>query len=194
MGVNVLTWNIETQTYDLPDWHRRQLNKKLVEEYPFLLPRMLSTDTISDDYDYQYTLFDDIPSGWREEFGIEMCEEIKKVLEKYDMLKDYRIFQIKEKFGELRVYGNWGNEEFDSVIKKYTDYSKIICYRCGDRANFYDMYKTGCPICHHCAEELDKQNHLCLDLLIPIDFYLEELKQNKSLKQICKEHKERRKD
>ena len=83
MGVNVLTWNIETQTYDLPDWHRRQLNKKLVEEYPFLLPRMLSTDTISDDYDYQYTLFDDIPSGWREEFGIEMCEEIKKVLEKY---------------------------------------------------------------------------------------------------------------
>lgn len=190
----MLTCDNNAQIYNLSDWNRRQLNKKLVEEYPFLLPRMLSTDTISDDYDYQYTLLDDIPSGWREEFGIEMCEEMKKVLEKYNMLKDYRIFQLKEKFGELRIYGNWGNEEFDAVIKKYTDYSKTVCYRCGNRAVFYDMYKTGCPICHHCAEKLDKQNHLCLDLLIPIDFYLEELKQNKNLKQICKEHKERRKD
>ena len=116
----MLTWNVETQTYDLPDWHRRQLNKKLVEEYPFLLPRILSTDTISDDYDYQYTLFDDIPPGWREEFGIEMCEEMKKVLEKYNMLKKNVEQKIHDLLATLRIYINadGGDVEFVSYKNK----------------------------------------------------------------------------
>ena len=30
-------------------------NKRLVEEYPFLIPRNLFTDEIPDNYDYTYT-------------------------------------------------------------------------------------------------------------------------------------------
>lgn len=187
----MLTWDVETQTYNLPDWHRRQLNKKLLQDYPFLLPRLLTTGNIPDDYDYQYTLLDDIPSGWQEEFGIEMCEEMKKVLEKYDMLKDYRIFQIKEKFGELRIYGNWGNEEFDAVIKKYTDYSKIVCYRCGDKATHFDLLWRLCPVCSSCIDELQKDfENVDKSEFIPITFFNEGIEAGKGAKQIYEEYRE----
>lgn len=59
----LMTWDVEKQVYNVSDWAVRQSNKKLVEEYPFLLPRELSTDTISNSYDYQYTLLDDMPIG-----------------------------------------------------------------------------------------------------------------------------------
>lgn len=190
MGVNVLTCDNNAQIYNLSDWNRRQLNKKLVEDYPFLLPRILSTDTISDDYDYQYTLFDDIPSGWREDFGVEMCEEMKKVLEKYNMLKNYRIFQIKEKFGELRIYGNWGNEEFDAVIKKYTDYSKTICYRCGNMATHFDLLWRLCPVCSNCIDELQKSFETVDNAeFIPFTFFNEGIKAGKGAKQIYEEYR-----
>lgn len=175
----MLTWDVG-----------RQLNKKLVEDYPFLLPRSLTTDKISDSYDYQYTLLEDIPIGWREKFGIELCEKMKKVLEKYNMLKDYRILQIKEKFGELRIHGNWSNEEFDAVIEKYIEYSRIICYRCGDKATHFDLLWRLCPVCSSCIDELQKEFETVDNTeFIPITFFNEGIEAGKGAKQIYEEYR-----
>ena len=74
-------------------------NKELIEKYPFLLPRNVWTGKVSEDYDYSYTLLDDMPEGWKNCFGEIMCEIIKDALVKNNYLEKYRISQIKEKYG-----------------------------------------------------------------------------------------------
>ena len=110
-------------------------NKKIIKEFPFLLPKNRFNGRVSYDYDYTYTELDDMPEGWRNTFGIEMCEKIKKCLLKADYLNKYRITQIKEKWGTLRWYDNGVpssiSDEFDSIIRYYEDKSMLVCIHCG---------------------------------------------------------------
>ena len=110
-------------------------NKKLIKEFPFLLPKNRFNGRVSYDYDYTYTELDDMPEGWRNTFGIEMCEKIKKCLLKADYLNKYRITQIKEKWGTLRWY-DMGvpisiSEEYYNIINYYEDKSMLVCLDCG---------------------------------------------------------------
>ena len=86
------------------DYTRDQLkNWILVNKYPFLMPKYWNPETmqyeIDEDYKYNFTLLDEMPDGWRRAFGEMMCEEIYTALVECDGLDDYRIEQIKEKFG-----------------------------------------------------------------------------------------------
>lgn len=112
----------------------RRRNKRLCERYPFLIPRNDFTDKISFfDKRYSYTLADDFPKGWWKSFGIMLCEELREDLIKHNFLYEYRIVQIKEKFGELRIYDNGvptGSKAWD-IIRKYTHLSSNICISCG---------------------------------------------------------------
>lgn len=74
-------------------------NKELIKKHPYLLPKYLWTDEPIEDYDYSFTLLDDMPDGWRKAFGEQMCDEITAVLKRYNFLNDYRIIEIKEKYG-----------------------------------------------------------------------------------------------
>ena len=76
----------------------KEQNKKLVEEYPFLLPRNVFSDEIDEDYDYEFTWLDEMPDIWRIKFSEQMLKELKEILIEGDYLYDYRICQIKEKF------------------------------------------------------------------------------------------------
>ena len=40
-----------------------EYNKKLIERYPWLLPRNVWSDEVPEDYDYSYTKFDEIPDN-----------------------------------------------------------------------------------------------------------------------------------
>lgn len=66
-----------------------------------------------------YTELDAMPKGWRKCFGIQMCKEIKASLKRHNCLKEYRITQIKEKFGGLRWYNAAAPEEVYKIIQKY---------------------------------------------------------------------------
>ena len=102
----------------------KEENKKLIEEYPFLLPYYYK-DKI-DEYDYEYTLLDDMPQGWKKAFGKLICEDIKAQLIKEDALDEYQILEIKEKYGELRWYDN-GSEEIQDIIDNYSHISRHVC-------------------------------------------------------------------
>ena len=144
-------------------------NRELVERYPFLTPRYAWSGKIIEDYDYSFTMLDDMPDGWRTAFGEQMCEEIRDVLVKLGKLNDYRVLQIKEKFGQLRWYNDSYCKELEDVIDKYTALSERTCIVCGKPAEFVS---TGwiSPWCGECADKF------CRCGTIPIDaFYKEDL-------------------
>ena len=83
-------------------------NTELVERYPFLALRNAWTGNIIEDYDPERdgTYLDEMPQGWKIAFGEQMCEELRNELLRWDCLNDYRILQVKEKYGTLCWYDN----------------------------------------------------------------------------------------
>lgn len=128
-------------------------NKELVKRYPFLLPRNVWTDKIPEDYDYSYTLFDEVPTMWRKKFGKQMLEELREILVEGNYLKKYRILQIKEKFATLRIYsGAIPASIYDKYYaweNKYSDLSESTCFFCGaDSEDFTSGWIL--PACKEC--------------------------------------------
>ena len=128
--------------------------KRICKRYPFLIIRNWKTD---EPIEYPYTYLDDMPYGWKRAFGIQMCEEIRKVLIKGNYLYDYRIAQIKEKFGTLRWYDEGAPDsiykEIQDIIYKYEEISAHTCITCGKSAI---KISTGwiSPFCDKCAGKL----------------------------------------
>jgi hypothetical protein len=62
-----------------------------------------------------------------------MCEEIKQELVRCNYLNEYRILQIKEKYGELRWYDNGTpiDCKVPEIIDNYSMLSQNICIICG---------------------------------------------------------------
>lgn len=161
-------------------------NKKLIEEFPFLKPYNRWTGKTRDDYDYSYTEYDsaEISDAWKEKLLMKMFKEIKKQLieEEKDMPTDkkklqdmarwygqtqyidklhlWKITQIKEKFGALRVYSNFESPGIIKIINKYSKLSEKTCYMCGAKAT---KVSTGyiLPYCDKCAE---KSMYKCIDI------------------------------
>ena len=129
-------------------------NKQLCETYPFLLPRNRWTDEVAEDFDYSYTELDSMPDGWRKAFGLQMCEELKQELIRINKIDEFRIVQIKEKFGELRFYTNWTTDEIEAIINKYTKLSRKTCIVCGKPAT---VITTGwiSPFCNDCIKDIN---------------------------------------
>lgn len=126
------------KTYEIlgSNYTEKQLdNWILVGKYPFLLPTYWNRDSmqykVDEDYTYTYTELDAMPDGWRKAFGEMMCEEIYDALVKCGGLDDYRIEQIKEKFGRLRWYDYPSYKEVSEIIDKYSVLSENICIACG---------------------------------------------------------------
>jgi hypothetical protein len=64
--------------------------------------------------------------GW---FNIihSMCHAIENHLKRMDSRPDYEFFQIKEKFGALRVYDNGHDEYIKGVIRMAENMSSVTC-------------------------------------------------------------------
>ena len=160
----------------------KQKNRELCERYPFLIPwnrwsGVLITEAENGgfypgdpetkvEYDWEFTELDSMPTGWRKAFGEQMCEEIRQALIEDDDLDRWRIVQLKEKYGSLRLYDNGykPGSRVPEIIDKYSRMSERICVRCGKPAT---RITTGwiCPYCDEC----------CLDgRSVPIDEWFKE--------------------
>lgn len=131
-------------------------NEELCNKFPWLCPYNVITRDLPRTYNYEYTWLNDMPEGWRKAFGLEMCEEIQKVLEKANFVDEYQVLQIKEKWGYLHWYEGGIPEkikdEYRAIINKYEKLSERTCIKCGAPAT-----KISCgwisPWCDKCAEE-----------------------------------------
>lgn len=144
----------------------RAENKRLIEEYPFLMPRNRWTDKVPDDYNYEYTELDSMPDGWRKAFGEQMCKELKEELIRVNYLDDYRISQIKEKYGTLRWYDFGNTKEGYEIIHKYEGLSAQTCIHCGKPAKWMTTDWIS-PFCDDCINTFEDSEYV-----IPIDEYL----------------------
>ena len=127
-------------------------NYYLVKKYPFLRPSQgYGTDMEwwkpGYHYHYEETWLDDMPSGWRKAFGLQMCQEIQDVIDR-DHITDYSVSQVKEKFGYLCWYDNGGNRAIQDIISKYEKISTQTCMFCGRPAE----YVTRGWIGYYCGE------------------------------------------
>ena len=65
--------------------------------------------------------------------------------------KRFQIGQIKEKFGGLRLYYDYGNSRVDAIVRSAEDKSFTLCEACGspgtlrERCGWYHTY------CEHCG-------------------------------------------
>lgn len=141
-------------------------NIKLIIKYPFLKPiqwvgvkdilRDIFTLRFSelkhDIYLYDYTMLDLLPEGWRKTFGLQMCEDIKKALIKNNALHKWRIIELKEKWGMLRLYGTDSYLELEEVLDYYEDLSMCYCINCGKPVRYVTMGYTE-YVCRECFEK-----------------------------------------
>ena len=132
-------------------------NKRLCKRYPFLILRDWKDNPITT---YPITELDYMPEGWRCAFGTQMCEEIRKILIKGNYLNDYRIAQIKEKFGGLRWYDEGAPasiyRELQDIIDKYEELSYCTCICCGRPATKISQGWIN-PFCDRCAGKLNER-------------------------------------
>lgn len=144
------------------------LNKQLIDLFPFMRPRDdwsgkdLTTDP---NFDWTWTLINEIPNGWRKAFGWDLVCEIAATLSEEEKEKYYPV-QIKEKFGELRWYSNLYDDRIDKIVNKYSLMSAKICIKCGKPAKFISKGWI-CPWCEDCAG----QNH---NNCVPIEKWFSE--------------------
>ena len=102
-----------------------------------------------------YNEWEAVEPGWNKAFGKQFLKELKQQLIKDKMLYKWRITDIKEKWGRLQLYCNYGSKELYQIIHKYERLSWDYCIRCGKPT---EVISTGwiSPYCKECAEK----NHL----------------------------------
>lgn len=80
----------------------------------------------------------------------ETFDNINKVVKK-NKLNDFRVTQVKEKFGGLRIYWFDANDEIEKIIDRAEKKSMNICEVCskkGERRNLNGWYKVLCGECY----------------------------------------------
>lgn len=126
-------------------------NKRLIKKYYFVAPRNVWTDQIPKDYDYTYINWGWC-KGWDKTFGMMYLEELGKAI-KDNNIKNFRILEQKEKYGEARNYVNCYTDEIDNIINKYEHISRNVCMYCGCETPTIDDGWIQ-PICFDCYEKL----------------------------------------
>ena len=119
-------------------------NKALIKKFPFM---KIDNDDTSTYADFFY-------SGWWNNFGLKFCEEINNKLIELEKKEDYKyndfkIMEVKEKYGMLRIYAYCCPIEIAEIFHKYEEISGKICVHCGGPADpvksIYDL-----PLCNKC--------------------------------------------
>lgn len=104
-----------------------------------------------------YTEWDNMRAleGWYKAFGDELLTRMAYQIKKDGMWRTFRITDIKEKYGSLRIYTGPASREMFDLLNKYDDISFHTCIYCGKPATKL----TGgyiIPLCDECyAKQYD---------------------------------------
>ena len=121
-------------------------SSELIKKYPWL--------KVSKD-ETQHSWADLIPKGWRVAFGDFFFEDLDEALKTAypdGIPEDFRIMDLKEKWGKLTVYLTSEPEVVSDVLWKYEYISSFVCIICGAPYPFAQMTYDGwvMPQCERC--------------------------------------------
>lgn len=137
---------------------RKLYLEKMKKQYPFLRNKRYS----------DWIIYDDMPRGWQKAFGELLLKDLRDILKKEGSQNEYHIFQIKEKFGQLRWYDN-GSSKIQDLIGKYSYLSENVCINCGQfPVKMTSIYGWLSPYCKKCYNKI-KKNHKNLEEYDDID-------------------------
>ena len=142
---------------------KKRINNFIIcMKYPFFWPRNVCTGKKCSGF-FSFTELDHIPEGWYKAFGLQMAKEIQECLNKLPKYKrkQYRITQIKEKYGSLVIYTYCTFWELDQIIQKYTKISEKTCVSCGKPAKWISLGYI-LPYCDDCKIKEIKYKKLYL--------------------------------
>lgn len=114
--------------------------ESLTQEYPFL----------KDETGFNF--IDDIPDGWINVVK-DFLPELKKRLIEINFLEDYKLLQVKEKFGFIRWYDNCTDDKIISLIQELEHKTEKTCIICGDKAKYISLGYIS-PYCGECKEHI----------------------------------------
>lgn len=105
--------------------NRLEQDKYLIELYPWLYPYPNDNST----------LLDALPSGWKD-LILDLCAELKELLDKHDLTDKYRVAEAKEKWFMLRWYdyltdGSDMPQDVVDLVMRYEEQSQYVCMLCG---------------------------------------------------------------
>lgn len=128
--------------------------KEWISKYPFLMIKSW-TNTEEDESCW----LDCMPEGWVKAFGKQMCDDLMMALGDYT--DEWTIVEVKEKYGELRIYdAGCPSDIYDDVqriIDKYSYISRFVCKDCGSMdARMYDDGWMS-PFCEECFTKQMKE-------------------------------------
>lgn len=126
----------------------KRYNKSLCNKYPFLTPTSYRLD--DDEDGYVYTTLDGMELGWRNTFGMEMCNDISEKLRSEGIdERDYSIYYIGSCDGQIEIKDNMpDNNGIRDIINKYILLSNSVCIRCGSEAT--KRNEDNLPVCDNC--------------------------------------------
>lgn len=109
-----------------------KMNKALCKKYPFLIPCDWMGHSMEEDEDWNYafTWRDDVPFGWLHLFDL-MCEELLFAIKDTPYFEIFGFDEVKEKYGELRIYDRGGNDATRRILDKWCFLSGYVCATCG---------------------------------------------------------------
>lgn len=138
---------------------RINFNISLCRKYPFLIPLDYFGNPCTEDpeWNYEFTFRDDVPFGWLHLFDL-MCEELRDAIVKTKTYHTFKFVQVKEKFGELRVYTDGGNDDTNRIIDRWSFLSGYVCIECG---NPNVRMTTGwiSPVCFNCWSKFNSHDY-----------------------------------
>ena len=128
-------------------------NRYLIERYPWLCPYLDNNGEIPNDYDYNGTLLDALPSGWGD-LILDLCAELRILLDKYNLVDKYRVAEAKEKWFMLRWYdyltdGSEMPQDIDDLVIGYEKQSQYVCMLCGSDKSLTEPCCTSCMVVYY---------------------------------------------
>jgi len=121
--------------------HERR--RALQDKYEFLRPQDIMHGLMAFGFE--------CGNGW---LGIleELFSKIDEVV-KRDKIKDFQVIQVKEKFGDLRVYVYGGNEEIAKLISDAEEQSIKTCEKCGFSGELQKIGRWYTTLCDKCKKK-----------------------------------------